>query len=600
MIGSRLLFGGYRIGYKLRPVHAGFLGQDTLLVHDEAHLEPSFQEMIESIQRLQNPHEIERALRVVAMSATMRDTDKAFRLDDADRGHPILRQRLSAHKVLQVHKVAQKDALVSNMVDLAQEHSGSGDPILIYAEAVDTVQKIEAQLSKTLDGESVRVLTGTMRGRERDRLVDDPVFRRFLPGETNEKTGTVFLVSTSAGEVGVNLSAKHLVCDLVTFERMAQRFGRVNRFGDDPPLPSRIDIVVLEDALKSKKPSALTDALVERVKLLKELESHGSAGPNSLEGLPPERRAAAFSPPAPCLPVTDILLDALTMTSIRELLPGRPDQLEPYLHGLVDERPQVTVAWREEVSRIRGDLTKVYYPEWLLECFPLKPHELLRETPDRIFKQLKDLAKCWPSAPVWLVDRQNRTSWVQDGRPLSLLSLVNDRDRNSLAGLTVVLPPEVGGLSESGLMDGSAAASGSASLDVSEEYSNPSGDRLRMRTWSDEAPGQEWRLVCRLDLGLHEEESEEKVWFWYERAWGGDGLGVNTGVTEVPLADHGEAVAAIAAEMARRTGLDEHIVEAVSLAGKWHDSVCDPLKRQRHERRNGFLASLRRLSLRPH
>ena len=38
MIGSRLLFSGYGVGFKAKPLHAGFLGQDVLLVHDEAHL----------------------------------------------------------------------------------------------------------------------------------------------------------------------------------------------------------------------------------------------------------------------------------------------------------------------------------------------------------------------------------------------------------------------------------------------------------------------------------------------------------------------------------------------------------------------------------
>lgn len=35
MIGSRLLFNGYGLGFKSKPLHAGFLGQDVLLVHDE-------------------------------------------------------------------------------------------------------------------------------------------------------------------------------------------------------------------------------------------------------------------------------------------------------------------------------------------------------------------------------------------------------------------------------------------------------------------------------------------------------------------------------------------------------------------------------------
>jgi CRISPR-associated endonuclease/helicase Cas3 len=57
MIGSRLLFSGYGIGRKKRPLHAGFLGQDSLLIHDEAHLEPAFQRLIELIEVQQKEHE---------------------------------------------------------------------------------------------------------------------------------------------------------------------------------------------------------------------------------------------------------------------------------------------------------------------------------------------------------------------------------------------------------------------------------------------------------------------------------------------------------------------------------------------------------------
>ena len=53
MIGSRLLFSGYGIGFKTKPLHAGFLGQDVLLVHDEAHLEPAFQTLLVAIEKEQ-------------------------------------------------------------------------------------------------------------------------------------------------------------------------------------------------------------------------------------------------------------------------------------------------------------------------------------------------------------------------------------------------------------------------------------------------------------------------------------------------------------------------------------------------------------------
>ena len=78
---------------------------------------------------------------------------------------------------------------------------------------------------------------GKPAGYDRDRLATgDGVFARFLPNPKAAPTpGTVYLVCTSAGEVGVDISADHLVCDLSTYESMAQRFGRVNRRGGIDP-----------------------------------------------------------------------------------------------------------------------------------------------------------------------------------------------------------------------------------------------------------------------------------------------------------------------------------------------------------------------------
>src|SRR6202158_4225513 len=88
MIGSRLLFAAYGCGFKSRPLHAGFLGQETLLIHDEAHLEPAFQKLITAIEAEQRRcHEFGR-FRVMALTATSRTDGEQFRLTDADREHP--------------------------------------------------------------------------------------------------------------------------------------------------------------------------------------------------------------------------------------------------------------------------------------------------------------------------------------------------------------------------------------------------------------------------------------------------------------------------------------------------------------------------------
>ena len=76
------------------------------------------------------------------------------------------------------------------------------------------------------------MLTGTLRGRERSALVAGAVWRRFSPKRDRTRAlPAVYLVMTSAGEVGVDLDATHAVTDLAPLDSMIQRLGRVNRAG---------------------------------------------------------------------------------------------------------------------------------------------------------------------------------------------------------------------------------------------------------------------------------------------------------------------------------------------------------------------------------
>ena len=100
---------------------------------------------------------------------------------------------------------------------------------------VQAVEDIETALKKgKVNPDNIQPLTGTMRGLERDRMASkSSVFARFSPNSSAEPAkSAVYLICTSAGEVGVDMSADHLICDLSTYENMAQRFGRVNRYGD--------------------------------------------------------------------------------------------------------------------------------------------------------------------------------------------------------------------------------------------------------------------------------------------------------------------------------------------------------------------------------
>ncbi len=256
MIGSRLLFSGYGIGFKSKPLHAGFLGQDVLLVHDEAHLEPAFQKLIEAIQAEQKqepaPLGERMRLKVMALTATFARGGMTMRIR--------VMLRMGAKSFASAKRIEK--ILKSRSVSTRQKRftSTRTSP----RNCLDRLSRFGCPAQRGLQPRHSRLRSlGRGRGKSgreiaqglaegfdayghharlcRDDLVNDPIFERFLPASNRDDEPTVYLVCTSAGEVGVNISADHLVCDLSTYESMAQRFGRVNRFGkcDD----TRIDIV---------------------------------------------------------------------------------------------------------------------------------------------------------------------------------------------------------------------------------------------------------------------------------------------------------------------------------------------------------------------
>jgi CRISPR-associated endonuclease/helicase Cas3 len=98
-----------------------------------------------------------------------------------------------------------------------------------------------------------------------------------------------------------------MVCDLSTFDSIAQRFGRVNRFGDRDD--TRIDVVHPKEFDEEED----FDLRLKRtLDLLMQLNGNGS--PAALGKLDPDARVAAFAPPPVILPVTDILFDAWVST----------------------------------------------------------------------------------------------------------------------------------------------------------------------------------------------------------------------------------------------------------------------------------------------
>lgn len=390
MIGSRLLFEGYGVSRKMRPYHAGLLGADALVVLDEAHLVPPFQHLLRAIEQDAPSWGSDAArplvppFRLLPLSATQVDapqTAAPFRLERDDwENDEIAQQRLNARKRLRFVELSgdPDKQLAEAAWTLATENGPKRVVVFCNRRAkkddgagpsADGVVEALAKLAKPARGENeakadIELLVGARRQRERDRAADRLKALRFI-GEKTTRARPAFLVATSAGEVGVDIDADHMVSDLAPWERMVQRLGRVNRRGEGDA-----EVVVFWSALKVKKESEATDveqraliafAAKAALEALPRTGDAFDASPRALRDLAKDgahaeaiRKATTPEPLRPAL--TRPLVEAWSMTSLEEHT-GRPE-VAPWLRGWVDEAPQTTLVWRAHLPVREGA------PDW--------------------------------------------------------------------------------------------------------------------------------------------------------------------------------------------------------------------------------------------
>jgi CRISPR-associated endonuclease/helicase Cas3 len=391
MIGSRLLFGGYGVSRKMRPYHAGLLGADALIVIDEAHLVPPFERLIATIATdhdMFRPDDEARRrsiprLALLSLSATGRtNSSGSFGLTEADLEHPVVKERLAAPKRVTTVLLGEQP-LPQALADHAWRLSGEGErPIrgIVYCNRRKDAEQAYAALGKLAGDRAVlELFVGERRVFERREAAQWLESHGFLAGANSERTIPAIVVATSAGEVGVDLDADHMVCDLVTWERMVQRLGRVNRRGkgqaevivvlEPEPEPDKAAVAALqkdadelddddrEAIAKHEKEVAQARALRAAIAQLPE----GDASPGTLRRLKLRavsdatlrRTLDAATSATPLRPdLTRPVVEAWSMTSLVED-PSRP-QLAPWLRGWVGDEPQTTVIWRAHLPARAG------------------------------------------------------------------------------------------------------------------------------------------------------------------------------------------------------------------------------------------------------
>ncbi|HEY0465892.1 MAG TPA: type I-U CRISPR-associated helicase/endonuclease Cas3 [Polyangiaceae bacterium] len=301
MVGSRLLFSGYGVSSKMRPYHAGLLGVDTLVILDESHLVPAFEDLLRQVERgadsfgPKDPslRKLLPVFNLLSLSATGRQTDSTtLTLTGADRRNPIVWKRLTAKKTLATVELAttaettddneggergstetggepntkskgQKlaGALAEQAWTLTQKGSATVR-CLVCCNARKDATAVAAELRNLANSAgatepTIELFVGGRRVKERVQARDALVRLGFLAGTDVKIERSAFLVATSAGEVGVDLDADHMICDLVGWERMVQRLGRVNRRGDGD---AKV-VVVIENA---PEPSDKTKTAIDK------------------------------------------------------------------------------------------------------------------------------------------------------------------------------------------------------------------------------------------------------------------------------------------------------------------------------------------------
>ncbi len=618
MIGSRLLFEGYGVSRKMRPYHAGLLGADTLVVLDEAHLVPPFEALLAEIAdnagrygpRREDLGVMVPRFLLLPLSATgRRPTATPFALAEKDflnPDEPIAIERLFARKRLVLKEIRDQklaDALADHAWTLAQDGNNVLQPvrIIVYCDSRDVAQSVGDALHKrakgTVAADRTALFVGARRVKERLDAERGIQALGFLADNGGQRDQPSFLVATSAGEVGVDLDADHMVCDLVAWERMVQRFGRVNRRGGED---RQAEVVVLVEAA----PRKATNEALERIRAQRapfgEALQEGADGsfdvsPEALRQLNERARMddrllrvlADAGSPMPLRPALNrALVDAWSMTSLPEHT-GRPE-IEPWLRGWVDDEPQTTIVWRKHLPVRTTPAPSTREIEEYFEAAPIHLSETLETETRRVANWLQ--ARAGKLCGALLQNDVAGILLTLDGkhvRNLQVQDLVGDSKdgkkrheeiQRTLVARTLVIDADFGGLKD-GLLNEDAADVPVVDDDDANWIATDDGNplirfRISERTAEDAAhpdPGNEWRENLRFDLERGA-DGETTRWLSIQK-WRDTSNTENDRAEGRPqsLAEHQSWTAVRARALGERLGLPADYIRTLSIAGRLHD-----------------------------
>jgi CRISPR-associated endonuclease/helicase Cas3 len=369
-VGSRLLFRGYGIGPKSASIHAGLLGNDTLILLDEVHLARPFAQTLEAIRsrfRRAVPGLPDRFF-VVQMSATpgkSLTSARVFGLASEDRAHPTLSERLTASKLTRLVSVKvtgsdegkKREVLAEYAVKEALTLQAGGAKIVgLVVNRVDTARLALQLLEKQQKITDVILVTGRMRPLDRDRVVHEHLLPRAGAGRMRSTDDRPFIVvATQCIEAGADLDFDGLVTECASLDALRQRFGRIDRRGELKQTHSvvlgRSDLVAAkaDDPIYGGAPAATWQWLTEiSEKGQLDFGIHALPSPQDAEGVLREELLAPAVDAPVMLPTH---LDSWAQTSAR---PTPDPDVALWLHGPQKATADVQIVWRADLDLSDG------------------------------------------------------------------------------------------------------------------------------------------------------------------------------------------------------------------------------------------------------
>ncbi|HEU4654084.1 MAG TPA: type I-U CRISPR-associated helicase/endonuclease Cas3 [Steroidobacteraceae bacterium] len=466
-IGSRLLFRAYGVSDSMKPVHAGLIGSDCLILLDEAHLAEPFRQTLEWVQLYRSDkwrHSTYSApFGVASLTATPgAGVIDPFTLEQDDKAHPILKRRLEASKPVKLLRVENEDARQQTFVtEVRQALENSEGKIKAVGFVVNRVararslfEKLRTELSQ--EHIDLMLLIGPARPAQRDQIAQrlEPI-RTGAENARKSLEKPLIIVATQTIEVGVDIDLDALFTEVAPLDALRQRFGRLNRNGRDIT-PSAAIVAINEEVGARSSDPVYREAIVHTWKVLdtnatttgkgKNKQKSVDFGLNNFPVTPAPMEALSPKSNAPVLMAAHV--DLLSQTSP---VPAADPEVALYLHGPSRQPDGITVIWRADIN-----------PEWKDQDLP----RLLALLPPRSSEAIE--------LPVWAVRR-----WLtQEGHALdeladvpSMSPEVQERDGKSRlvfrwkglnersewvtpdklrAGDTIIVPVTYGGVDEYG------------------------------------------------------------------------------------------------------------------------------------------------------